>query len=152
MADPIRSLEDILAGNGLAPGVRAIGVVQALLVEIDDTPQAPDRDADGDIGGNAGGDAPARPTRAIAALVLTKTPPAPATAATDAVRARYGLSPRETAVARLVASGLSNRDVAASLGLSPYTARNHTARVLAKTGTRSRARLAALFGEMGGDR
>jgi DNA-binding CsgD family transcriptional regulator len=62
------------------------------------------------------------------------------------LRARYGLSARECAVARLVATGHTNREVASLLHLSPFTARNHTSRVLRKLGARNRARVAALLG------
>jgi DNA-binding NarL/FixJ family response regulator len=71
---------------------------------------------------------------------------APAPAADAPLRARYGLSAREVVVARLVASGATNREIAAALDLSPFTARNHTSRVLRKLGARNRARVAALLG------
>ena len=70
----------------------------------------------------------------------------PAPAADAPLRARYGLSAREVVVARLVASGATNREIAAALDLSPFTARNHTSRVLRKLGARNRARVAALLG------
>ena len=72
--------------------------------------------------------------------------PAPLPAADAPLRARYGLSAREVVVARLVASGHTNREIAAALDLSTFTARNHTSRVLRKLGARNRARVAALLG------
>ena len=49
------------------------------------------------------------------------------------------LTPRETEVFRLIAAGLSAREVAERLGIKYGTARNHIHRVLQKLGTHSRA-------------
>jgi ATP/maltotriose-dependent transcriptional regulator MalT len=54
------------------------------------------------------------------------------------------LSAREREVARLVADGKRNRDVAAALFLSEKTVESHLARIYDKLGVRSRAALAAL--------
>ncbi len=54
------------------------------------------------------------------------------------------LTPQEEAVAVLVAKGLSNREVAAELYVSPKTVQYHLSRVYTKLGVRSRAELAAL--------
>lgn len=54
------------------------------------------------------------------------------------------LTPQEDAVTSLVAQGLSNREVAAELFVSPKTVQYHLTRVYAKLGVRSRAELAAL--------
>ena len=61
------------------------------------------------------------------------------------LRSRYGLSAREIEVARLVASGLSNNEVAEKLGVSYFTARNHVERVLAKLGVGNRSRVGAVL-------
>ncbi|MBB4678397.1 putative ATPase/DNA-binding CsgD family transcriptional regulator [Crossiella cryophila] len=53
------------------------------------------------------------------------------------------LSKREREVAELVAGGLSNRDIAKNLGITPRTAETHVNNVLGKLGFSSRARLAA---------
>ena len=53
------------------------------------------------------------------------------------------LSGRETEVLRLVASGLSNREIAASLVLSEHTVHRHVANILRKLGQSSRAAAAA---------
>lgn len=53
------------------------------------------------------------------------------------------LSRRETAVLRLVASGLSNREIASSLVLSEHTVHRHVANILRKLGQSSRAAAAA---------
>jgi DNA-binding CsgD family transcriptional regulator len=54
------------------------------------------------------------------------------------------LTPQEEAVTALVARGLTNREVAAELFVSPKTVQYHLTRVYAKLGVRSRAELAAL--------
>ena len=55
-----------------------------------------------------------------------------------------GLTEREADVLRLVAQGLSNREIAEAMVLSPRTVEKHVERVLAKTGVR-RAELATCF-------
>ncbi len=55
-----------------------------------------------------------------------------------------GLTPQEEAVATLVAQGLSNREVAAELYVSPKTVQYHLTRIYAKLGVRSGSELAAL--------
>ncbi len=54
------------------------------------------------------------------------------------------LTPQEEAVSALVAQGLSNREVAAELYVSPKTVQYHLTRIYAKLGVRSRSELAAL--------
>lgn len=53
------------------------------------------------------------------------------------------LTPQEAAVTRLVADGLTNREVAAELVVSVKTVEFHLGRVFAKLGVRSRSQLAA---------
>ena len=55
-----------------------------------------------------------------------------------------GLSEREIEVLRLVADGLSNREIANRLTVSPRTAEHHVQHIYAKIGASSRAS-AALF-------
>ena len=57
---------------------------------------------------------------------------------------RFELTPRQANVARLVADGLTNEEIAKALGISRFTARNHVEQVLAKLDVPSRARVAAL--------
>lgn len=52
------------------------------------------------------------------------------------------LSPRETEIASLVATGASNKEIAHQLDLSPKTVTNTLTRVFAKTGARCRTELA----------
>ncbi|HWQ24214.1 MAG TPA: response regulator transcription factor, partial [Gaiellaceae bacterium] len=53
------------------------------------------------------------------------------------------LSRRETEVLRLLAEGLSNRELAGRLFISPKTAEHHVSRILGKLGLRTRAEAAA---------
>ena len=71
----------------------------------------------------------------------TKKPPKkpPEPAASDAAP----LTPRELQVARLIAAGRSNKDIAAKLVISQRTAENHVAHILIKLGFTSRAQVAA---------
>ena len=50
-----------------------------------------------------------------------------------------GLTVREVDVLRLVARGLSNKEIAARLVISPKTARNHVEHIYAKIDIRTRA-------------
>jgi DNA-binding CsgD family transcriptional regulator len=54
------------------------------------------------------------------------------------------LTPQERQVAQLVKKGMSNRDVAAQLFVSPRTVDFHLRNVFAKTGVTSRAELVGL--------
>ena len=58
-------------------------------------------------------------------------------------RGQVELTPQEDAVSALVAQGLSNREVAAELYVSPKTVQYHLTRIYAKLGLRSRSELAA---------
>jgi DNA-binding CsgD family transcriptional regulator len=54
------------------------------------------------------------------------------------LRERFGLTRKETAVARLIAQNQTNDQIAKELFISPHTARHHTERILAKLGANSR--------------
>ncbi len=66
----------------------------------------------------------------------------PATAA-----ARSPLSPRELEVARLVARGLTNKQIGETLFVSERTAENHVQHILVKLGFSNRSQIAAWSGE-----
>ena len=61
-------------------------------------------------------------------------PPRPAT----------GITPRETEVRRLVARGLTDRQIARTLAISAKTVEKHVGSLLRKTGTHNRTMLARL--------
>jgi len=48
------------------------------------------------------------------------------------------LSPREREIVKWLAHGLSNKEIGARLSISPFTARNHLARIFEKLRVRSR--------------
>jgi DNA-binding response OmpR family regulator len=76
------------------------------------------------------------------------TPPNAVRVLDDAeLRERYGLTDRQIAVARLVAEGCTNAEVAERLGLSFYTARNHAEQVMLKLGVPNRASVGRLLHE-----
>jgi DNA-binding CsgD family transcriptional regulator len=49
-----------------------------------------------------------------------------------------GLTGREREILNLLADGLSNKEIAGKLDLSPYTVKNHLARIYGKLRARSR--------------
>jgi DNA-binding NarL/FixJ family response regulator len=84
----------------------------------------------------AGGQAvldPAVQQRLLAAASAGPSRPAPADEATA------DLTPREVEVLRLIADGLSNREIASRLFLTEATVKSHINRLFAKTGVRDRA-------------
>ena len=74
----------------------------------------------------------------------------PAVAAQVAERLRKAeLSPREVEVLKLIANGLSNKEVASQLGVTEATAKKHMTGVLAKLGARDRTHALRLGLERG---
>jgi DNA-binding NarL/FixJ family response regulator len=63
----------------------------------------------------------------------------------DAPDALPGLSPREREVVKLVAAGLSNKQIARKLFLSVATVKDHVHRILVKTSLPNRAAIAAAW-------
>jgi len=61
------------------------------------------------------------------------------------VQSRFGLTNRELSVARLVAIGKTNVEIATLLKISTYTARNHVERILSKLRVRNRASVSAVL-------
>jgi DNA-binding CsgD family transcriptional regulator len=59
----------------------------------------------------------------------------------EAAEPRPLLSAREQEILRLVAQGLTDKQIAARLYLSPRTIQNHLTRMREKTGTRRRSEL-----------
>jgi NarL family two-component system response regulator LiaR len=58
--------------------------------------------------------------------------------------ARYQITEREREVLKLMVRGLSNNEIAAQLGVSPFTVKNHVSNILAKLGVMSRTEAATL--------
>ena len=95
-----------------------------------------------------------RAVRAIAAGQVWLSPSAAAVAvqsvraraeAESAMRLRFGLTRRERQLVELLADGLSNAEVAATLVLAEKTVKNHLNHVYAKLGVTSRAQAVALW-------
>jgi non-specific serine/threonine protein kinase len=82
-------------------------------------------------------DLPADDVLAYALEQPPEKPPVPARSGTAP------LTPREMQVARLIAVGRSNKDIAMELVISHRTAENHVGRILTKLGFTSRAQIAA---------
>jgi DNA-binding CsgD family transcriptional regulator/PAS domain-containing protein len=79
------------------------------------------------------------PGGAVAAVLTRQTPQE---ASDVSLRERFNLTAREIQVARLLAKGHRNAEIAAALGTSAHTALHHTERVLHKLGVHSRAAVA----------
>jgi DNA-binding CsgD family transcriptional regulator len=65
---------------------------------------------------------------------------------------RATLTPREQQIVVLLASRATNKEIAATLGISAHTARHHTQSVLQKLGLKSRGEVRAFFTREMGDR
>jgi DNA-binding CsgD family transcriptional regulator len=61
----------------------------------------------------------------------------------------FGLTPRESTVLRLIASGYSNRRIAEELYISQKTAGTHVSHILAKLGASGRTEAAAIAHRLG---
>jgi DNA-binding NarL/FixJ family response regulator len=82
---------------------------------------------------------PAATRSLISRFLATPGPPPPADAPTQ--RAAGALTERERQVTSLVASGLSNDEIAARLVLSPATVKTHVNHAMVKAAARDRAQL-----------
>ena len=71
----------------------------------------------------------------------------PASSAWPSTGVDAGLTRREREIARLIAAGLSNREIAARLVISSRTAESHVANILNKLGLTSRAQVAVRMAE-----
>lgn len=85
---------------------------------------------------------------AVLAAVSGTPPPSPE-ASTEPTEAEVRLTNREREVLRLVARGLSNKEVASELGVSPRTVQAHTIASYDKLGVRTRAGAAIRATELG---
>jgi len=73
----------------------------------------------------------------------------PATTPDDASQRLATLTPREREIMALVATGLSNDDLAGQLFITPLTAKTHVNRAMLKLGARDRAQLVVIAYETG---
>lgn len=79
------------------------------------------------------------------AAILLTTRTAPDMPGTAVLGDRHGLTPRQARVARLLALGMSNGEIATTLSVSVHTVRHHVEQVLSKLRLRSRAGVAAML-------
>jgi len=90
-----------------------------------------------------------RRSSAVMAAATAQAPTGPVALTDEVLHERFGLTSRQTAVARLLAEGCSNAEIARRLSVSYFTARNHTEQVLTKLGVSSRAAVGAVvFGQV----
>lgn len=68
----------------------------------------------------------------------------PAATYGDEIAPAFGLSSRETEIARMIARGLSNREIATTLIISPRTVEGHVSRILRKLSVRRRSQVSAV--------
>jgi len=85
--------------------------------------------------------------RAQRSVAVTPAAPAMRVLEDAELHDRFGLTDRQIAVARLVAEGCTNAEVAGRLGLSFFTARNHAEQVMLKLGVSNRSSVAPLLHE-----
>ncbi|HEY2075318.1 MAG TPA: LuxR C-terminal-related transcriptional regulator [Streptosporangiaceae bacterium] len=96
------------------------------------------------LGAHADAAGPAANSTAATSTAATSTAPTGSTTTGTATTGpATALTQREHEVVRLLAAGLSNREIAAKLFISPATAARHVANILAKLGFSSRSQVAA---------
>lgn len=76
------------------------------------------------------------------AIVICVDRAAPVVPPASTLRSRFGLTPREAQVARLLAMGLSNDEVGERLHISPHTVRSHGERIFRKLDVHTRGQFA----------
>lgn len=74
----------------------------------------------------------------LGARVLGRRVAAPAFDGNPKALAELGISPREVAVLQEIAAGLSNKEIARRLDVSPNTVKTHVARLYEKLGAKRR--------------
>ena len=125
-----------LSGAAISRPARILGAADAYQAMREPRPHRPARSAD-DAARRA-----ARRGRGRAASTPRRSRPCsapPATACRGGARARRGSPPREVEVLRLLARGLSNKQIAERLVISPKTVGNHVEHIYAKIGASNRA-------------
>jgi DNA-binding CsgD family transcriptional regulator len=87
------------------------------------------------------GNAVRAPDGSLALMIVTVEPIAQVGRTDQDLQAEYGLSAQEVRVARLIARGSTNAEIAKAMFISPHTARHHTERILRKLGAKCRAQV-----------
>jgi two-component system NarL family response regulator len=86
-------------------------------------------------------------SRAMAAEVIQHLASATGRSGIDPAQALPGISPREEEVLSLLADGLTDKEIADRLGISPRTVETHVGSLLNKLGVRNRAEAARRYRE-----
>ena len=66
----------------------------------------------------------------------------------NTIKPRFKISPREKEVLDLICKGFSNKEIAAKLGISEQTVKNHVSALMEKSRTHSRTQLAIVSMQM----
>ena len=82
-------------------------------------------------------------------LLGHRAPPAPPFDGNPQAQATLGISPREREVLELLAAGLSNKEIADKLHVSPHTVKTHVARLFEKLDARRRTEAILKARELG---
>jgi len=82
-------------------------------------------------------------------LLGHRAPPAPPFDGNPQAQATLGISPRELEVLEQLAAGLSNKQIADKLNVSPHTVKTHVARLFEKLGARRRTEAILKARELG---
>ncbi|MGM9485458.1 response regulator transcription factor [Roseateles sp. NT4] len=82
-------------------------------------------------------------------LLGHRAPPAPPFDGNPQAQATLGISPRELEVLEQLAAGLSNKEIADKLHVSPHTVKTHVARLFEKLGARRRTEAILKARELG---
>ena len=82
-------------------------------------------------------------------LLGHRAPPAPPFDGNPQAQASLGISPREREVLELLAAGLSNKQIADKLNVSPHTVKTHVARLFEKLDARRRTEAILKARELG---
>jgi ATP/maltotriose-dependent transcriptional regulator MalT len=89
-----------------------------------------------------------RPRQTVVVQEVTREIPAPATFVRDQARLdTLGITPRELEILELIASGLSNKEIAARAFVSENTVKTHSSRVFGKLGAQRRTQAVQLAKE-----
>lgn len=82
-------------------------------------------------------------------LLGYRAPPAPPFDGNPQAQATLGISPREREVLEQLAAGLSNKEIAERLHVSPHTVKTHVAKLYEKLGARRRTEAILKARELG---